>query len=679
MKKLITLLAIMFCLNANAQYVINTIAGTSTGGFSGDGGVATAAQLIFPRDVATDAAGNVYITGNGRIRKVSTNGIITTIAGNGGSGFSGDGGAATAAPLGSTRAVAVDAVGNVYIAETTRIRKVSTNGIITTIAGIGGFGFSGDGGLATAAALNYPGGVAVDAAGNVYIADTWNNRIRKVSTNGIITTIAGSGATGSSNGGFSGDGGAATAAQLNNPHGVAVDAAGNVYIADMGNNRIRKVSTNGIITTIAGGGLLGFSGDGGLATVAGLSSPSGVAVDAAGNVYITDNNCIRKVSSNGIITTIAGTAGTWGFSGDGGLATAAQLNNPVGVAVDAVNANVYIADMGNHRVRKVYCGSTGSADIASSATVICAGNSAVLTLSGTASSYTWSTGQTSPSISVSPATSSTYSLFSSCNISNHVSTYTATVTINVNPQPNISVNSQNICVGSSATISPTGGVSYTLNNNQTGTSFVLSPNSPTTYSVTGINNNGCTKTTTFSINLKALPSLTVSAITSTVCINGSATLIALGANAYTWTSAGTAGGTGNLRLITPAFTSAGNVSYNAAVIGRSNSTSCTNTLQESIAVLVDACTTDTVGIHNYSDIAGFKVYPNPSSEMLNVEWEMLNGKTEVEIYVYDILGNTVIHNSSLIINNSARVNVRELKSGIYFIKIGNAMSKFVKE
>jgi uncharacterized protein (TIGR03437 family) len=229
------------------------------------------------------------------------------------------------------------------------IRKVATNGIITTVAGNGSYGYSGDGGPATSAQLYNPLGVAVDAAGNLYIADSANSRIRKVATNGIITTGAGSGSIG-----YSGDAGPATSAQLRGPSGVAVDAAGNLYIADAGNSRIRKVATNGIITTVAGNGSPGYSGDGGPATRAQLYLPLGVAVDAAGNLYIiTDSDYyvsrIRKVATNGIITTIAGN-GSPGYSGDGGPATSAQLDDTSGVAVDATG-NVYVAVTGNNAIR----------------------------------------------------------------------------------------------------------------------------------------------------------------------------------------------------------------------------------------------------------------------------------------------------------------------------------------
>jgi len=333
----------------NTAGIISTVAGDGGDIFGGDGGPATATSVL-PVDIFVDPGGNLYLAdASYRVRKVNGDGIITTIACNGTSGFTGDGGPATAASCVPYR-VARDSAGNLYVADgsSKRIRKVSAAGIITTVAGRGTGQSSGDGGPATLAELIQPLGVAVDPAGNVYIADEGSNRIRKVNTAGIISTIAGNGKQG-----FDGDGGPATSASLYEPSGVAVDPAGNVYIADAGNLRIRKVDTAGIITTIAGNGKEGFSGDGGPATSAELSFPVGVAVDPAGNVYIADegSNRIRKVNTAGIISTIAGND-TQGFSGDGGPATSASLNKPREVAVDLAG-NVYISDAGNFRIRKV--------------------------------------------------------------------------------------------------------------------------------------------------------------------------------------------------------------------------------------------------------------------------------------------------------------------------------------
>jgi len=323
--------------------VITTVAGNGTQGFSGDNGLATNAQLNFPSGVAVDSAGNLYLPEpyNNRIRKVS-GGMITTVVGN---SLSGDNGPATSAQLSSPNGVAWDSAGNLYIADASRIRKVS-KGVITTVAGTGTYGFSGDNGPAASAQLDYPGSVAVDSAGSLYIADTGNHRIRKVS-GGVITTVAGNGTLG-----FSGDNGPATSAQLDYPGGVAVDSAGNLYIADSYNFRIRKVS-GGVITTVAGSGAPGFGGgDNGPATSAPLSLPRGIAVDSAGNLYVAEfhSSRIRKVS-NGVITTVTGN-GTPGFGGDNGPAINAQLNDPEGVVVDSAG-NLYIADFGNSRIRKV--------------------------------------------------------------------------------------------------------------------------------------------------------------------------------------------------------------------------------------------------------------------------------------------------------------------------------------
>ena len=427
----------------DAEGIITTIAGVVDEGFSGDDGPATSAQLDGPSGVAVDARGYVFIadTGNNRIRQIDPDGVIATLAGGDGSGAEaklaaprdvtldaygnlyvadtgnhqihviddmgmatrvagaeglGDGGPATEARLLEPIGLAI-ADGAIYISDTgnNRIRMVDANGVITTIAGTGEKGDAGDDGPALEAQLNGPSGIAVDAQGNVYISDRYNNRVRKVDTNGVITTIAGTGERGPlEDQAAVGDGGPATEARLSRPTGLAFDAEGNLYITDPGNHRIRKVDTQGRITSIAGSGERSFSGDEGPAAEAQLSAPAGFEIDVEGNIYVADfvwpRNRIRKIDTGGIITTIAETASLGGltvdaegnvyivestvgrilrltpegvltiiagsnqpgYSGDGGPAILAQLDTPKGIEVDA-EGNIYFADAENNRIRKL--------------------------------------------------------------------------------------------------------------------------------------------------------------------------------------------------------------------------------------------------------------------------------------------------------------------------------------
>ena len=324
---------------------LTTVAGGGTA--LGDGGQATSAALCGPTDVALDAAGTMYIAdpgilctgpGGDTVRRVDPNGIITTIAGTGVTGFSGDGGPATAAQLNEPQDVAVDDAGNLYIADlfNYRIRKVDLQGIITTVAGTGQRGFSGDGGPATAAqvfntarpGLNWPGGMDFDAEGNLYVAD--GGAIRKIDTAGTITTVAGTGVPG-----FSGDDGVATKATID-AWDVAVDSDGNIYLSEWHNVVIRRVDRNGTITTVAGGGNGLFGAQGVQATSIPLRDPWGIAVDANGDVFIAEHhaNLIRRVDPHGIITSVGG------------------ANQPIGLFVDAAGA-LFIADTFDAKIRAI--------------------------------------------------------------------------------------------------------------------------------------------------------------------------------------------------------------------------------------------------------------------------------------------------------------------------------------
>ena len=375
-------------------------------GYDGDGRGATTSLLAAPADVAFDATGGLYIADGPRVRRVGAAGAIATVAGDAYLTAIGDGGPALDAILNTPRGVAVDVEGNLHIADsgTHRIRRAGRDGRIATVAGTGAPGFSADGRAAAQAQLNAPAGVWAGADGSLTVADTGNDRIRRITAAGTIVTIAGSGgsglggdglaaqlmplhgpsaalpdgwgnlyiadtlssrvlaagpdgtvatAAGNASGGDSGDGGPAPQAQLRDPTGLAFDAAGNLFIADALNNRIRKVARDGVISTVAGNGQEGYSGDGKAATAARLHKPRGIAVDGDGNLYIADtgNHAIRKVTADGTIYTVAG-AGSPGMEGDGGPATAALLNEPRGLALDG-SGNLYVADSLNHRVRKL--------------------------------------------------------------------------------------------------------------------------------------------------------------------------------------------------------------------------------------------------------------------------------------------------------------------------------------
>lgn len=332
---------------------IETVAGTGVAGRAGDGGPATTAEISHPRGIAAEPGGGYVFAEpfTNTVRRVGPDGVITTLAGTGEAGSAGDGGPAAQAQLSFPHSVSFTAAGGLLVADTLndRIRLIAPDGTITTAAGTGFAGFSGDGGPATSAQLRSPRGVAATANGGYLVADSDNARIRFVAPDGVITSVAGTGVKGDA-----GDGGPATQALLSAPFGVAARLDGSFLIADAGANRIRLVAGDGTISTVAGNGSPGFNGDGGAATAAELNAPHNVAVVADGGFLIADtgNQRIRRVGADGTITTLAG-VGTQGFSGDGGPAGAAQLNLPKAIAVRTGGAGLFVADSGNNRVRLV--------------------------------------------------------------------------------------------------------------------------------------------------------------------------------------------------------------------------------------------------------------------------------------------------------------------------------------
>ncbi len=350
MKKIIILSLLIVCAYGAEAQIISTIAGG--GATLGDGGPAVDCELHEPQGICMDNTGNLYIAdaGNNRIRKINTAGIITTIAGTGVAGYNGDNMLATAAQLNYPTSIIIDETGNIYFPDdhNFRIRKINTSGIITTIAGNGTEGNSVEGSQATATQIGSTEGMCMDRAGNIYFADIRYSVIRKINTTGIITTYAGIGTNG-----YTGDEGPATAAKIQ-PFGLGIDAVGNIYSAEYQNNCIRKIDAAGIISTVAGSGTPGYTGDGGNASVAQFFHPSAVRVDVYNDLFIADgdNHVVRKIDPSGIITTIAGNH-TNGNSGDGNAATSAELSFATDVVVTN-SGDVYIVDWGNSNVRYIY-------------------------------------------------------------------------------------------------------------------------------------------------------------------------------------------------------------------------------------------------------------------------------------------------------------------------------------
>jgi len=320
--------------------VVSTLAGSSSPGFVN--GTGTAASFDYPTGVATDASGNIYVAdrSNSVIRKVTPAGVVTTFASGFSEGF--DSSAVVTVPFNRPYGVAVDAAGNVYVADygNHSIRKIYPSGTGISLAGSNTIGFVN--GTGSAASFNYPTGVAVDAANNVYVADYYNNAIRKITPAGVVTTFAGSGNIGSSDG-------IGQAASFNKPYGVAVDASGNVYVGDRGNNTIRKITPQGVVSTLAGSGVAG-SNDG-TGTAATFNNPCQLTIDPSGNIYVADfdNNKIRKVTSSGVVTTYAGSGA---IGSQNGPAATATFYSPSGVAIDAYGT-VYVADYSNHLIRSI--------------------------------------------------------------------------------------------------------------------------------------------------------------------------------------------------------------------------------------------------------------------------------------------------------------------------------------
>lgn len=593
----LSFLILFFCAPTFSQ-TITTIGGVGTSSFSGDGGLALSAELAQPVSVVRDGSGNVYIAdqGNHRIRKItSSTGIISTIAGTSTSGYSGDGGAATSAQLNYPAGIAIDGSGNIYFADqgNQRIRKInSSTGIISTIAGTGTAGFSGDGGSASSAQINNPAAVAVDGSGNVYISDQYNQRIRKITlSTGNISTIAGTGTYS-----YTGDGGAATSATFQNPAGIEIDASGNLYIADLFNHVVRKITAStGVISTVAGSGTAGYSGDGGSATSANLNYPTDIALDDSGHLYISVqySHRIRKVSVlTGTISTVIGT-GTAGYSGDGGLATSAQVNYPTGITSDG-GGNLYVADRENHRIRFV-CSYLVKPTVVSPVNYCLGATATALSASGT--SLKWFTSSvggvgssTAPTPSTATAGTTKYYVASISPYGCEGPRDSISVVVNSLPTAPTVTSPVTYCVGATATALTASGTSlkwYTTATGGSGSTTAPIPSTAsagsTNYYVSQTNTSGCESARTLiSVVVNGVPAAPSATSPISYCEGATATALTATGTSLLWYTSAT-GGSGSSTAITPSTSSSGTTIYYV-----SQSNSCGESIRTAITVNVNA-------------------------------------------------------------------------------------------
>ncbi|WP_264520933.1 T9SS type A sorting domain-containing protein [Flavobacterium sp. N1994] len=485
MKKIILIASILFsAIISNAQ-VVSTFAGSGVAGSTN--GTGTAAQFNNPTAVCVDPSGNIYVAEwNGNvIRKITAAGIVTTFAGSGSAAYSD--GSGTAASFNGPTGVCSDASGNIYVADrgNNRIRKITPAGVVSTLAG----SISGSvDGLGTTAQFNFPHGVCIDATGNVFVTDNGNHRIRKISPAGLVTTLAGSIA------GYSD--GIGTAAKFYSPLGICVDASGNVFVVDNGSNKIRKITPSGTVSTIAGyaGGYVDGAG-----AIAQFNYPTGICIDATGSLYVTDNsnNKVRKITPAGVVSTVVGSSAGY----IDGAGTIAQFKSPNGICI--TNSGIlYIADSGNNRIRKITLCSASNISIVniipSTTAAVCTGQSVTLSASA-GTNFLWNGGQNTNSITINPTQSTQYSV----TVTNSVGcTSTASLSVSVIPNQNVIISGPNaLCNGQNVTLTASGVSSYSWNNGSNSSSITVNPINTTTYTVTGTDSCGFISTSSRTVNV----------------------------------------------------------------------------------------------------------------------------------------------------------------------------------
>ncbi|GAB2809094.1 NHL domain-containing protein [Ferruginibacter profundus] len=591
MKLQLLVLLILICNFQLSAQIINTYAGNGTYGNSGNGGPATSAQLGEPLGIVSDNAGNLYICDmdNNVIRKVSPSGIITVFAGTGALGYSGDGGPAIAAKLYHPTYINIDHAGNLYFTDQNAdvIRRISNTGIISSITGNLGYGYTGDGGPVGNAKFGSISGIGFDVSNNMYISDYSFGVIRKVNSAGIISTVAGTGVLG-----YSGDGGPATAALLNAPYGVIFDASGAMLIPDARNRVVRKVNPAGIISTFAGNGTAGYTGDGGNASVASMNWPWFIVLDASENLYISDglNDVIRKVDNGNIITTFAGN-GVHGYAGDGGLATAAEMRDVCGIACDNTN-NIYIVNRDwPNVIRKISNCLTAIVSQQPGNVGLCNVGNAVFSVTETgATNLRWQlntgsgwtdlvdntvySGSSTSTLSITGATFSMSGYLYRCQLTNtcaSIFSQAATLTVSAPSIPAITISSSNVtaCSGYPITftaIPSNGGTTpffqWKKNGLITGTnSSSYTDNSLLNGDIINCimtSSNTCVTTATANSNMLSIPilpllpaTITISSSLNNICSGTPVTFTALVGNAgstpfYQWTKNGINTGTNNI-------------------------------------------------------------------------------------------------------------------------------------
>ena len=668
MKKIFTFFILgssFFTLKAQSG-IISTVAGDAGVGYNGDNRQATTANLNQDGGVAVDAAGNIYIADsqNNRIRKVNTSGVITTIAGTGAANFSGDGGQATAAKLNYPVCVRVDTLGNVYFSDAgnTVIRRITPAGVINTVAGNNGlgFGFSGDGGQATAAELNYPVGISLDRSLNLYIADQVNNVIRKVNySTGRISTVAG---RGPAFGGYSGNGGQATAAELDQPTGVAMDNANNLYIADYNNNVIRVVNSGGVISNFAGNTTNGFTNFSGVPTTLELSNPTGVSVDNNGHVYIADaGNAViwEAYTQKNQMYVIAGIV-DGAFSGDGGPAYSAEINYAFDAMPDK-NNNLYIADLGNNRIRKITAGCGGDSVTAVSYNYPeCHGGTDGFIVAFPNSpfepyQYLWSNGNTTSQDSIVPAGTYTIQVTDALGCVG-----TGSVIITQPPAINVSTSNYMVCLNSDVQLSSSasGGVgplSYTWDSGNTTDTVTVAPTSDQTYTIYVNDGNGCYDSAMANVTVNPLPSVILNAQIYSVC--STVTVDSLIGSPPGGTYAGP-NLTGNIFNPNAAGSGTWNFTYTYT-----DGNGCTNVGTQQ--VVVNVCT----GIADIDNGGRIAVYPNPANNEFTLQ--LHSGDAAQMIDIYDITGQQVYEHkfTSGDYSQLSVINTQAYTSGVYFVRV----------